>query len=93
MNTDPLLATTMSPAVHWRFIIPHVPSLMAAIGPSTTSLISLITKSIMGTPMPVATRVTGTPLKVPVKVLNVLVDTTLTAVSGLSKNLDSFQAL
>ena len=93
MKTDPLDAMTTSPAVQERFMIPHVPSLIAAIGPSTTYLISHITKSIIAVPIPVATRVIGTPLKVPVKVLKVLVETTLRQVSGLSKNLESFQAL
>lgn len=93
MNTDPLEAITTSPAVQDKFMIPQVPSLIAAIGPSTTCLISLITKSIIAVPIPVATKVIGTPQKVPVKVLNVHVETTLTHVSGLSKNHDSFQAL
>lgn len=74
MNTDPFEATIMSPAVQDRSTTPQVPNQTVAIGPVITCRYSLMTKSIIGVPIPVATIVTGTPLNVPVKVQKVLVD-------------------
>ena len=92
MNTDPFEAMIMSPAVHDKSTTPHVPNQTIAIGPYTAYFSSRTTKSIIGVPIPVATIEIGTPQKVPVKVLKVQVETILIHVSGLSKNLESFQA-